>query len=297
MKANKTGIVILMFVFMAIVLMVAFGGKPYGPAPESSNAHMNNEPVKLRKPLSAASAAIVTSNAPPFADTNLGSNSDSTNAAKPSFAEDVAKLRPTDSQVSESNVSAIPDFQSPQFSHAGKTERDRFSEQNQSERQPRIVSPRESRLLGEIHPMDRQATSEQARPPVYNSPREQIRYHRVIDGDSLQSIAKRYLGGEQHYLAIFEANREILTRPDVLPLGSRLQIPDQRADQIGRSKFSPTTSQGLSGPFHSSPSELPPTGRPQPTTSPNPGFSPIPQSQNQQKRSAGDEWRSIRDAE
>ncbi|CAK8989632.1 LysM domain-containing protein [Durusdinium trenchii] len=49
--------------------------------------------------------------------------------------------------------------------------------------------------------------------------------HKIIDGDTLRSLAKRYLGEESRYLEIFEANREQLSSPEVLPIGAELLIP------------------------------------------------------------------------
>jgi nucleoid-associated protein YgaU len=49
--------------------------------------------------------------------------------------------------------------------------------------------------------------------------------HRVVDGDTLASIAQRYLGDAQHAPEIFEANRDVLTNPELLPIGAVLKIP------------------------------------------------------------------------
>ncbi len=51
------------------------------------------------------------------------------------------------------------------------------------------------------------------------------RQHRIIDGDTLESISQRYYATPQHALDIFHANRNVLQTPDVLPLGVRLRIP------------------------------------------------------------------------
>jgi nucleoid-associated protein YgaU len=51
------------------------------------------------------------------------------------------------------------------------------------------------------------------------------RYHRIVDGDSLRQLAAQYLADEARYLEIYEANRDILVRPDLLPLGQKLRIP------------------------------------------------------------------------
>ena len=52
--------------------------------------------------------------------------------------------------------------------------------------------------------------------------------HRIVDGDTLRDLAARYLGSEDRYLEIFEANRDKLVRPDLLPLGVKIRVPAQR---------------------------------------------------------------------
>ena len=54
--------------------------------------------------------------------------------------------------------------------------------------------------------------------------------HKVIDGDSLALLAERYLGSASRAMEIYEANRNVLTRPEELPIGAELKIP--RADQV-----------------------------------------------------------------
>ncbi len=53
--------------------------------------------------------------------------------------------------------------------------------------------------------------------------------HKIIDGDSLALLAERYLGSASRAMEIYEANRNVLTRPEILPIGAELKIP--RADQ------------------------------------------------------------------
>ena len=52
-----------------------------------------------------------------------------------------------------------------------------------------------------------------------------IRLHRVRDGDSLFTLAERFLGDSGRYLEIYEANRDVLRSPEQLPIGSQLRIP------------------------------------------------------------------------
>lgn len=54
---------------------------------------------------------------------------------------------------------------------------------------------------------------------------EPERKHRVADGDTLRSLAARYLGDESAWRAIFEGNTKLLTDPDVLPIGHDIRIP------------------------------------------------------------------------
>ena len=50
--------------------------------------------------------------------------------------------------------------------------------------------------------------------------------HRIADGDTLSSLAQRYLGSASRYKDIYELNREILgDKPDLLPIGKELKIP------------------------------------------------------------------------
>ena len=51
------------------------------------------------------------------------------------------------------------------------------------------------------------------------------RVHTVIDGDTLQNIAFRYLDSEQRWYEIYQANRELLKDPTALPIGAKLTIP------------------------------------------------------------------------
>jgi nucleoid-associated protein YgaU len=46
-----------------------------------------------------------------------------------------------------------------------------------------------------------------------------------VDGDTLASLAKRYLGDAARAGEIFEANRDVLPSPDTLPIGAILRIP------------------------------------------------------------------------
>ena len=49
--------------------------------------------------------------------------------------------------------------------------------------------------------------------------------HRVVDGDSLRTLAARYLGDAGRADEIYQANRKRLSHPDALPIGLTLEIP------------------------------------------------------------------------
>lgn len=92
----------------------------------------------------------------------------------------------------------------------------------------------------EAQPQSDHATAPQSDEPgeANTAPKTQLpprprRTHLVRDGDTLSSLADEYLGSSKRYLEIYEANRELLASPDLLPIGAELQIPspDEVAQQ------------------------------------------------------------------
>lgn len=51
------------------------------------------------------------------------------------------------------------------------------------------------------------------------------RSHEIADGDTLIRLAERYLGSADRSQEIFQFNRDVLSSPDVLPIGKQLRIP------------------------------------------------------------------------
>jgi len=49
--------------------------------------------------------------------------------------------------------------------------------------------------------------------------------HKIRDGDTLAALAQRYLGSSDRAAEIYEANRDVLRNPDLLPIGVQLKIP------------------------------------------------------------------------
>jgi hypothetical protein len=69
-------------------------------------------------------------------------------------------------------------------------------------------------------------------PPPWPEPAQATgpRTHVVVDGDSLERLAGRYLDDSSRSNEIYEANRELLASPDLLPIGIELVIPNRRTD-------------------------------------------------------------------
>jgi hypothetical protein len=54
---------------------------------------------------------------------------------------------------------------------------------------------------------------------------DEPRTHRVVDGDTLAALAERYLGSSVRAQDIYEANRDALCNPMLLPIGVELKLP------------------------------------------------------------------------
>lgn len=52
-----------------------------------------------------------------------------------------------------------------------------------------------------------------------------VQTYTVQSGDTLSKLAKQYYGDAMQYPKIFEANRDILTNPDLIKVGQVLKIP------------------------------------------------------------------------
>ena len=57
---------------------------------------------------------------------------------------------------------------------------------------------------------------------------EPVRTHKIVDGDTLETLAERYLGSAEHWVEIYEANRDVLSSPQILPIAVKLKIPPRR---------------------------------------------------------------------
>lgn len=58
--------------------------------------------------------------------------------------------------------------------------------------------------------------------------------HRIVDGDTLKNLAERYLGSPALAIEIYEANRSVLSDPQLLPIGVEIVIPLRPTPQAVR---------------------------------------------------------------
>ncbi len=61
--------------------------------------------------------------------------------------------------------------------------------------------------------------------PAVARPADGPQVHKIVDGDTLADLAARYLGSAARAMEIFQANRDVLADPELLPIGVELTIP------------------------------------------------------------------------
>lgn len=90
--------------------------------------------------------------------------------------------------------------------------------------------PRLARNYPHSHDETASPTGQSMRPEPRPADRsaEPVRTHQIVDGDTLGDLAERYLGDAGRYLEIYQANRDVLPSPQVLPIGVELKIPSRR---------------------------------------------------------------------
>ena len=93
---------------------------------------------------------------------------------------------------------------------------------------------------------------------------ERTRRHRVADGDTLESLALHYYGDAALAAALFEANRDLLKTPDLLPVGRAIDIPAKSDAASGAIAKSPLARPSRMSPLVESPAapSLAPTASP-----------------------------------
>ena len=67
-----------------------------------------------------------------------------------------------------------------------------------------------------------------------------LQTHVIQSGESLSTIAEHYLGSQGRFQEIYEANRDVLTDPNRLPLGTTIVIPAK--NKVARKAQAPATS-------------------------------------------------------
>jgi nucleoid-associated protein YgaU len=89
--------------------------------------------------------------------------------------------------------------------------------------------------FGQAGAGQRLATARDWKPARLKLPdsRPTLRRHRLTDGDTLERLAERYLGDAARTEEIFAINRDLLTAPDLLPLGKIIRIPPATGDPPG----------------------------------------------------------------
>ena len=75
--------------------------------------------------------------------------------------------------------------------------------------------------------------------PDAAEPEESVRTHKIMDGDTLSALAERYLGSADRYLEVYEANRDLLPSPQILPIGVELKIPPRHIRTTPSSEILP----------------------------------------------------------
>ena len=50
-------------------------------------------------------------------------------------------------------------------------------------------------------------------------------YYTVQSGDTLSKLAKAHLGDAKRYMEIFNLNKDVLTNPDLIKAGQKIQLP------------------------------------------------------------------------
>lgn len=63
------------------------------------------------------------------------------------------------------------------------------------------------------------------------APQTSVTWHRIVNGDSLEIIAQQYYKDPRQAILIYEANRDALLYPTILPIGLELKIPQLASPQ------------------------------------------------------------------
>ncbi len=185
-----------------------FSLQPNTPAPTVASGQCNSPPLDLFAAANQATIPAVNPVAPPAAAPP--SNTQSAKSEAPPAADQTSAplvpsepAKPTDADefhtasgtvFDKPSEAAVPDL--PAKFAAGDASRSTAPSETQAEPAGSAVLPRT---------------------------------HKVVDGDSLALLAERYLGSASRANEIFSCNRDLLSDPELLPIGARLRIPSGAA--------------------------------------------------------------------
>jgi hypothetical protein len=183
---------------------------------------------------------------------------------------------PDDASSESSRVTGASASTSPSSSFAAAVPRllDNVESAEQASNGDRVSAPREAERPSPAHTAPEIATSTSIEDQPLNSnarhgndqsvlkhaprPAESAapdistptRMHRIRDGDTLPALAERFLGDRKRDQEIFEANRDVLAHPDLLPIGVDLRVPARDGHQLAVEDQGPNDMVPLERPGH-----------------------------------------------
>ena len=95
---------------------------------------------------------------------------------------------------------------------------------DQPSAEPVVIVPPASEITPPAPPVVSEPPAPAAPPPPEPELPKPV-YHTVVKGDTLSAIAERYYGDARFWNVIYQANRHIITNPNVLQANWKLRIP------------------------------------------------------------------------
>lgn len=138
--------------------------------------------------------------------------------------------KPGDSVAPEGTAMRSPPTPPPSFNNNVRPPLPKLSEFKDSERRSMIPLPYSSRPPQVPPEVAVKPTTPTEAIPREDKPAEPaLRQHVIVNGDTLQRIARRYLGDASRAGEVLDWNRNVLNDPTVLPLGRTLKIPPRHS--------------------------------------------------------------------
>ena len=182
-------------------------------------------PLRDQSAVANAAAGVVASETPQGVPLPAASGSASaTTVEKPLRSDllDAAKSRLTPPQLPPAFKSALPNS-TPAATKIAESPPLPDLRGNSREMLPIESAPRSAPATTSNVPRPLERTAVEAERPA------PWRSHTVVDGDTLSTLATRYLGSSGRFAEILEANRNLLHNADMLPIGTVLRIPPPSA--------------------------------------------------------------------